>query len=184
MPPDNVSSEEEEHPSDRVDPESDFPALTITLEEARKRYQDEERRQNSVESKTSMLTGINVLIISLTTAFFEQNIFLIGIIILPALVSAYLGLRILQIRSYDRPAKNIDDFYQYAKQKPAEVEDTLLNSYIGTTSKNKSRNDEKVENFKTAYLLTMFSLTLIVITPVIRFLVDSYLSYIESLLIL
>lgn len=74
MSSDGSTSPEDESPADRVDPESDFPALTVTLEEARERYHDEERRQNSIESKTSMLSGINVLIITLTTAFFRQDL--------------------------------------------------------------------------------------------------------------
>lgn len=151
-----------------VDPERDFPGLSVTLAEARRRYDDEEAQRNSVESKTGLVFGVNALIISLVSTIFDAGFLLTILVLLPALVSSYFGLRILAIRDFKRPAKDIGEFYQYAKKDEAVVSDELLNAYMDSTKYNTEKTDEKVEDFKTSYWLTLFSLALIVLIPVIQ----------------
>lgn len=177
---DGNGQNEKEH---EVDPESDFPSLTITLEEARRRYDEEGQRNNSLESKTSMLIGINALIISLASAFLEQGPIVTGFIVLPALFSTYLGLRILEIRDYGRPGKEIGEFYKYAKfDPPAALKDRLLVSYMETVEENKSKNDEKVDDFTVSYWLTLGSIVLIVAIPIVQSIMSTIFQYLGLVL--
>lgn len=128
-----------------------------------------------------MVIGIDALIISVVSAFFQLSPLVTVIIILPALISAYIGIRILEIKPYESPGMDIEDFYQYVKRDPADVEDTFLISYMQTTEKNKTNNDEKVEQFAKIYILSLGSLILIFLIPISQFLVSITTSYFNYL---
>lgn len=144
-----------------IRPDKDFPALEETLEEARLRYRDEEKRRSAFESKTSVLIAANALIIGISTVFFDD----IGVLILIptglAIVSSGFCLLVLRLKDYKIPGKKVNHFYAYAAENPAKVRDTLLVSYINAIEHNTRKNENKTKNFKYSYWATISSLVAI-----------------------
>lgn len=88
-------------------------------------------------------------------------------ILLPALVSAGLGLHAIRSRDYERPGKNIWDFYDYSDYDNVDAQrEQLLLDYVRTTGNNKEKNDPKFGVFNNCIKLTFVSLALLLIAPV------------------
>ena len=150
-----------------TDPETaldTFPTRELTLEEARRRYDDEDRRRENVENKIGTVVTIDALIISLTGVFYQQmNLSQQSLIfvVLPSIVSAAIGLWVLRTRSYGRPGKKIEDFHEYAGMEYEDQVEKQLLDYEVTTSNNRRLNDKKYQNFDFCVLLTGLSLLFI-----------------------
>ena len=150
-----------------TEPETDldnFPTRELTLEEARRRYDDEERRRESVESKIGTVVTIDAFIISLTGLFYQQmnlsqEFFIF--VVLPSMISAGIGLWVLRTRSYGRPGKKIEDFHEYAGMAYEDQVEKQLLDYEVTTSNNRRLNNNKYRNFDLCVLLTGLSLLFI-----------------------
>jgi hypothetical protein len=146
----------------------DFPTRELTLEEARRRYDDEERRRTNVENKISTVVTIDALIVSITGVFRQQmnlSFELLFLVVLPALISAGIGLWVLRAKSYGRPGKKIEDFHEYSGMKYEQQVEKQLLDYEVATSNNRRLTDEKYLYFDLCILLTAISLLLILIIP-------------------
>jgi len=97
----------------------------ITLEEARRRYNDEETRRSGVESKIGTIITVDALIISIVGIFSDVGLYAI-LSMVAALFSVGLGLWTLRTRDYNRPGKPIDDFLQYGDMTKAAQRKQLL----------------------------------------------------------
>ena len=165
-----VGTEDEAEESDErdiIDP-SDFPTLELTLEEARRRYDDEESRRDTVENKIGIVVTVDALLISFG-AIFSQGIHPLALVLIMfhALVSAGLGLHAIRSRSYERPAKDIWNFYDYSDYDgKSDQQEQLLLDYVRAAGKNKEKNDPKFKIFNICISLTFLSLFLILATPV------------------
>ncbi len=150
----------------------DFPTRELTLEEARRRYDDEERRRTNIESKIGTVVTIDALIVSLTGIFRQQmNLSQRSLIfvVLPAMVSAAIGLWVLRTRTYGRPGKKIEDFHEHAGTSYEQQVEKHLLDYEVTTSNNRRLTNKKYRNFDICVLLTALSLLLILIIPFFDF---------------
>jgi hypothetical protein len=153
---------------DVIDP-SEFPSLELTLKEARRQYDDEEIRRDTVENKIGIVVTVDALLISFG-ALFNQGLpsLLLVVILIPALVSAGLGLHAIRSRDYERPGKNIWGFYDYSEYDDVGAQrEQLLLDYVSATSGNKKKNDPKFGIFNTCIKLTFTSLALILVIPVV-----------------
>jgi len=155
----------------------------ITLEEARRRYDDEEIRRSGVESKIGTIITVDALIISIVGIFSDVDLYAI-LSMVAALLSVGLGLWTLRTRDYNRPGKPIDDFLQYEDMTEAAQRKQLLFDYIVALDGNENaehpedrevgnrkRNDTKYTYFDICVLLTGVSLALILAKPVAGYLV-------------
>jgi len=150
---------------------NDFQTRELTLEEARRRYDDEEQRRTSVESKTGTVVTIDALIISLTGIFRQQMNLTqqsLVLVVLPAMVSAAIGLWVLRTRDYGRPGKKIEDFHEYAEMTHEKQVEKQLLDYEVATSNNRWLTDRKYANFDLCILLTALSLILILTIPFVN----------------
>jgi len=146
---------------------NDFPTLSTTLSEARERYNEEESRREAVESKIGIVITVDALIISLASIFQNISGLVVGLLLLPALASAGLGLYGIKSREYNNPGKDIGDFYQYSKMGEKEQKDQLLLDYITSTTKNRERNNNKYCIFNICITMTFISLLAIYVAAVI-----------------
>jgi hypothetical protein len=147
---------------------TNFPTRELTLEEARRRYDDEERRRANVESKIGTVVTIDALIVSLTGIFRQQmNLSQQSLIlvVLPAMISAAVGLWVLRTRDYGRPGKKIEDFHEYAGMTHEQQVEKQLLDYEVATSNNRRLTDRKYGNFDLCVLLTALSLILLLTIP-------------------
>lgn len=167
-----VKSRNEAQSEDRdvIDP-SDFQTLELTLEEARRQYDDEEARRDTVENKIGIVVTVDALLISFG-ALFNQGLhpLVLVAVLIPALVSAGLGLHAIRSRDYERPGKNIWDFYDYSEYDDIGAQrEQLLLDYVRTTGMNKEKNDPKFGVFNTCIKLTFTSLVLLLAMPVANY---------------
>lgn len=171
---------EDELKDEEDPPYSSNQSLDIALDEARRKYNEEEQRRTSIESKSSIVIGINALIASLVTAVTDDVMLILILLAVPITMSTVFGLKILQIQEYNRPGKETKDFYQYSTKERAEVHDELLISYINAIAGdpdrdiagNKEKNDYKIKLFQKSYSLTVTSVILIISVPVFEFLIE------------
>ncbi|WP_436931231.1 hypothetical protein [Halosimplex halobium] len=162
-----AESEQEDDERDIVNPE-DFSTLKLTLEEARRQYDDEERRRTAVENKIGIVVTVDTLLISFA-ALFSQDLHLILLVtvMVPALASAGLGLYAIRSRDYERPGKDIWDFHDYSGFDDEDTQrEQLLLDYETTTGGNQEKNDPKFTYFNWCIALTFTSLVLVLLTPI------------------
>lgn len=164
------SDEEESESRDVIDP-TEFPTLELTLDEARRQYDDEEARRDTVENKIGIVVTVDALLISFG-ALFNQGLhpLVLVVVMVPALVSAGLGLHAIRSRDYERPGKNIWDFYDYSDYNDVgDQREQLLLDYVRTTGTNKKKNDPKFGVFNTCITFTFASLVLLLATPIANY---------------
>lgn len=167
--PETVEPDEETDSDERdvISPD-DFPTLSLTLEEVRCRYDDEEGRRGIIESKIGIVVTVNALLISFSSVILDAHILLNLLILLPSLISAGLGLYTIRSRNFSRPGKDIDDFYSYCDYESiSEQKEQHLLDYIVAIDENKSLNDEKLETFNNCLVLTFISLFLLLFAPLV-----------------
>ncbi|WP_330633578.1 hypothetical protein [Halocatena halophila] len=154
-----------------ISPE-DFPTLKLTLEEARRQYDDEERRRDAVENKIGIVVTVDALLISFGALFGKEfHPLLIVVVLGPALASAGLGLYAIRSRDYKRPGKHIRDFHDYSTFDNEDIQrEQLLLDYEATTGSNKGKNNPKFSYFNWCIILTFISLMLVLLTPVAQYL--------------
>jgi hypothetical protein len=158
-------AETEENKGDVIQSE-EFPTLELTLEEARRQYDDEERRRAAVENKIGLVVTVDALLISFGALFSRESPLLLFIMLAPALVSAGLGLYAIRSREYNRPGKHIRDFHEYSQYDDVgDQREQLLLDYETTTGRNKEKNDPKFEVFNQCIALTFVSLVLVLVIP-------------------
>jgi hypothetical protein len=158
-------AETEENKGDVIQSE-EFPTLELTLEEARRQYDDEERRRAAVENKIGLVITVDALLISFGALFSRESPLLLFIMLAPALVSAGLGLYAIRSREYNRPGKHIRDFHEYSQYDDVgDQREQLLLDYETTTGRNKEKNDPKFEVFNQCIALTFVSLVLVLVIP-------------------
>ncbi|WP_336336886.1 hypothetical protein [Haloarcula brevis] len=145
-----------------------FSTLELTLEEARRKYDDEEGRREAVENKISTVVTVDALFISFG-ALVNQGIhpLLLFLVLLPALASAGYGLYTIRSRDYDRPGKDIVDFHDYqAFDDVDEQRERHLLDYEVTVDSNREQNETKYRAFNRCIILTFLSLILLLGLPV------------------
>jgi len=146
---------------------SDFPSLEEILTEARRRYDNEEQRRDGIENKVGIVVTANVLLISLGSYYITKLISAVAL--LPALLSALLGIYVVRPSGYKNPLKPAEEYYSYASEDPDAFHDRLLLSYISAIRFNSHLNQIKVHLLNICTALTFVSLVLIVLSPAIDF---------------
>ena len=168
------SDYEEENQSDDerdvVSPE-EFKTLELTLDEARRQYDDEESRREAVEGKIGIVVTVDALLISVVALFADTlNPFVRLVVLAPALASTVIGLYAIRSRHYDRPGKAIEDFHDYSEfENVGDQREQLLLDYVVSTVSNKGKNDPKYKIFNVCIMLTFISLLLVFAIPVADF---------------
>lgn len=140
----------------------------VVLEEARRRDDAESSRSTVVESKIGTIVTIDALIISIMGAV--SNISGVGrlISILPAILSAAIGLVALRRRKYRSPGRAIDDFHEYLKLDFESQIDRLLKSYITTIEHNETLTNSKYRIFDWCIILTFLSLVMVLVLVLVN----------------
>lgn len=146
---------------------SDEAKENLVLEEIRRRYDFDESRRKAVESKTSIIIGIDTLIVALLPSF-PFGLTSLIVILAPVIVSVLLGVRVLRIRGYKVAGK--DDVRDYMGYVTGELDQSLMRrlirSYIESVNHNSQLNDDKYANYKWAYRFTVSSILLIAIVVI------------------
>lgn len=145
-----------------IDP-NDFPGIEETLVEARRRFDNEESRRDSIEQKIGIIITADALLISLGTLFLgEENQLQSLISLAPALISALIGLFVIRPKDYSNPLKPANEYYGYARQESEDLHDTFLLAYTQAISHNVQLNHLKVSFLHLCTSLTLSTLILLI----------------------
>ncbi|WP_137284198.1 hypothetical protein [Halorussus salinisoli] len=155
---------EESTDSQAVKPE-EFETLDLTLEEARRRYENEEQRRDAVESKIGTVVTVDALIISFGGLFSDLNSLLVLAVLLPAILSAGIGLFGIRSQKYGKPGLDIEDFHEYSKMGETEQKEHFLLAYEVATGDNEDLNSTKFKVFNYCVGYTFLSLVLVLLSP-------------------
>jgi len=144
---------------------NDFPGIEETLTEARRRFDNEESRRDSIEQKIGVILTADALLISLGTLLLgEENQAQTLISLVPALVSALIGLFVIRPKDYSNPLKPADEYYGYARQESEDLHDTFLLAYTQAIGHNVQLNHLKVSFLDLCTSLTVSTLLLLIFT--------------------
>lgn len=136
----------------------EFPSGDLSLEEARRRYDEEERRRENIETKIRLALTANTIFISVGILILDGLQALAAVF--PSIVSTIIGLGIILPKSYNSPIGE-DQFYEYARAEPDEFYDDALLAYLVSINWNQVVNDLKMEILKATIYLSSSTLGLI-----------------------
>lgn len=128
---------------DSVDYDS-HPSLPLALKEVRRRYEDEEDRRSTVETKTGILISIDAIIISVVALFNGIGSRFTTTVIGLAIGSAIIGLYILWPRNYERPGPNIGDIFGESQRDKHDFEKQFNNDYRAAVTTNMIKTIEGI----------------------------------------
>lgn len=120
-----------------------------------------------MENKIGTVVLVNALIISFGGLFSSLNSMLILVVLLPAVISASIGLYGIRSQPYGKPGYDIDDFHDYAEMNEPEQQERFLLSYEVTTQRNANLNTTKFSLFNYCIGYTFLSLLLALASPLL-----------------
>lgn len=120
-----------------------------------------------MENKIGTVVLVDALIISFGGLFSSLNSMLIFVVLLPAVISAGIGLYGIRSQLYGKPGYDIDDFHEYSAMNEPEQQERFLLSYEVTTQENADLNTTKFSLFNYCIGYTFFSLLFALAAPVL-----------------
>ena len=120
-----------------------------------------------MENKIGTVVLVDALIISFGGLFSSLNSMLIFVVLLPAVISAGIGLYGIRSQPYGKSGYDIDDFHEYSTMNEPEQQERFLLSYEVTTQENANLNTTKFSLFNYCIGYTFFSLLFALAAPVL-----------------
>lgn len=139
-----------------VDPSS-FPALELTLDEARRIYEEEVDRRRNLETKASALIAAAGVLLTFIGTVNAISWIATTLVVVFVLGSLFLGLFALRIQGYEQPHGDPGDFYGYARLSEAEGRDKFLLNYIRVIEANTEESDKKVDWIRRSFISLLLS---------------------------
>jgi len=144
---------------------NNFSGIEETLVEARRRFDNEESRRDSIKQSIGIIVTADALLISLGTLFLDDGSQTQSLVSLaPALISALIGLFVIKPKYYLNPLEEADEYYNYVRQEPEYLYDTFLISYINSIRYNRSLNNLQISFLHLCTSLTVLTVVLLVFT--------------------
>jgi hypothetical protein len=144
---------------------TEFKSISLVLEEARHRYDEESNRFQGLESKAGVILSTEAIVLTIITILRDKILhFWLPFCLL--LTSILLGALSIKIAEFRNPGKK-DDYYKYAKMEQTEFLDKLLLSYYTAIRHNEKLNDKKLKFLKWSYYLLLLSFLLIILFALI-----------------
>lgn len=135
-----------------------FPSGDLSLEEGRRRYDEEERRRENIETKIRLVLTANTIFISAGILILDESQALAAVF--PSIVSTIIGLGIIFPKSYNSPIGE-GRLYHYARMEPDVFHDEALLAYLVSINRNRVVNNLKMEFLKVTIYLSSSTLGLI-----------------------
>ncbi|WP_440769656.1 hypothetical protein [Natronorubrum sp. DTA28] len=138
-----------------------YPSGDLSLDEARRRYDEEERRRENIETKIRLVLTANTIFISVGILILEGSQALAAVF--PSIVSTIIGLGIIFPKSYNSPISE-GRLYNYARLDRDVFHDEVLLAYIVSIDSNKLVNDLKMDFLKFSMYLSSSTLGLVLLS--------------------
>lgn len=129
----------------------------LALEEIRSAYDREESRRRNVENKLGVIATIDGLIFSVLSITSQKSFLSKSLFIIPAMLSALIGIWILKNREYSNPLAHNDIFGVIQNDEEDETK-KLVNNYRASIDENSKLNDKKYDALTVCLFLTTLSL--------------------------
>lgn len=131
--------------------------LDVSLEELRRRYDDEERRRTSVDNKIGGLLALDGILVTLIGLSGEisssQPIWHIVTLVLLG-GSLFICATQLLGREYQRPVNNLNWYVELATWKPEDATTEFLFQYVESIEDTQEINDKRYIRLRFGLLLT------------------------------
>lgn len=138
-------------------------AIDVTLEEVRRRYDDEERRRAAIDTKITGLLALDAVILSVMAIGSDAtSIAPIWQAASVAFVLGSIGVVIHQLggTEYDRPIEDLNYFSTLTVDPSEGVKGEFLNQYVGSIETNQATNDRRFDLLRLGIALTGLGLAI------------------------
>lgn len=134
-----------------------YPSIDVALEEARRRYDDEERRRDSIDTKITGLLALDAVIVSIVAIGSDASAIAPRwqvVSIAFVLGSIVVVINQLGGTEYERPVKHLSMFSGAADDPSIDVKGQFLNQYVGSIQTNRATNDSRFDLLRLGIALT------------------------------
>lgn len=161
-----------------IEQESEFPSLSIALEEIRRNYDTEQRRKSNIEVKIGTIIGVDALLISVVGVFGEMYILTRLAVLIPAVVAVGYVLQAFNSREYLKPGPPVDELFGSARQDTANARKQFIQNYRQAVKHNAQMNSDRVDTLEKCFWLTVVSFFLLLLSPTLDNLLPDLVAYI------
>lgn len=162
--------------STKKKPEIDHQSMDLALSEIRYRFEREDARGNTLETKAERILAVDGLFIGLIAIFWSDFLrkgesvsldcssisLLFGSIILG--LSIIFSLIVMLVGKYKWPGEETEDFFSYATITYSKAKDKFLREYMESHQHNKKINDRKASSLLGSQITLFAALFFIFLT--------------------
>lgn len=158
-------SEESSTEQYEIESESEFPSLSIALEEARRNYDTEQSRKSNIEVKIGTIIAVDALVISIVSVFGTMYIPTRLAILIPVVIAIGFALQAFSSREYLKPGPPVDELFGAARNDIMNTQKNFIQNYRQAIKHNAQRNSDRMKTLKKCFWLTVFSVFLLLLSP-------------------
>lgn len=172
-------SEESTTEQYEIESESEFPSMSIALEEIRRNYDTEQRRKSNVEVKIGTIIGVDALIISVVGVFGTMHILTRLAILIPAVIAVGFALQAFSSREYLKPGPPVDELFGTARNDTVNTRKQFIQNYRQAIKHNAQKNSDRMDTLKKCFCLTVFSFFLLLLSPTLNGVLRALVAFVK-----
>lgn len=153
---------------------SNFDSSNLGLEEARRLFEQEKDRANTVETKILGLLAIDTILITVLSSIGNIGQVIKSIVILFAILSVVQAFRTLRSFEYKRPFSQPHNITAYISLSEKQFSFEVLMLYIESINHNKKVNARRYNHYRWGLWLAIFAITLFVLLTVVNFIGSNF----------
>lgn len=149
-------------------PDISFPSLKEGTDILESRYNEEDKRAKSIETKSRGLLAMNAIVVSLASTDSITSLLIIGLVIGFALLSAVQALRCLRSHNYRRPLEEPKNISAYIVLEKDEFNKEFLSMFVSCVDYNSKINNIRYYKYRKGFNYAVFSVLILAISPILR----------------
>lgn len=142
----------------------DRPSVENALVEARRRFDEERDKYNTIMNKTGVLLAVNAILISIVGSSTNITGEIRYAVLMPTIFSAAIALWLLRPQEFTYPGKrSMSKYYQEAKQEEDEFQEQWLDNYIDSADSHRSENESRLIYFKFSFWFAVIAISIYIL---------------------
>lgn len=161
-----------------IESESEFPSMSVALEEIRRNYDIGQTRKSNIEVKIGTIIGVDAFVISIVGVFANMYILTWFAVLIPAVIAVGFALKAFSSREYRKPGPPVDELFGVAQQDVVNARKQFIQNYRQAIKHNAQKNNERMDTLKTCFWLTVLSYLLLLLSPTLNEFLRALVAYI------
>jgi len=151
-----------------IESDSEFPSMSIALEEIRRNYDTEQGRKSDIEVKIGTIIGVDAFIISIVGVFADMYILTRLAVLIPAVIAVGFALQAFSSREYRKPGPPVDELFGTARNDTVNARKQFIQNYRQAIKHNAQKNSDRMDTLRTCFWLTVLSFFLLLLSPTLN----------------